>query len=78
MDGDNQLSHSQFNKKLVIFSSLPFDLEMLVPFHLWVDMPGESSETLSVKEGKWALHTESQAPISLLFHVFLPNSTMSN
>lgn len=34
MDGDNQLSHSQFNKKLVILSSLPFDLEMLVPFHL--------------------------------------------
>lgn len=52
MDGDNQLSHSQFNKKLVIFTSLPFDLEMLVPFHLWVDMPGKSSKALSVKEGK--------------------------
>lgn len=25
-DGDDQLSHSQFNKKLVIFTSLLFDM----------------------------------------------------
>lgn len=33
-------------------------------------MPRESSETLSVEEGKRVLHTESQAPIPFVFTFF--------